>query len=651
MKQKIKSLSSKIVFLITTATLISVLLIFNVFEKINKEAFYNIETEKAKLILSTIEPLIALNIYLNLNNRVEQLTKQLINNPNILAIKVLQDKKIITEIKSQEFESHNNDSFIVTNAIYKPNSKKEIGTLVLTYSNKNYKELIEKYTTLLIKVLILFGIFFLIFSLYVKKILSPLRQIAEMVREYSPEKNINIPFDHQKNEIGFISSALNNMQKSIAQYSQQQKNMHKYLEEKVDEKTRELRHQLYTNTLTGLPNRKSLLHDIGYFENGALLIINIDDFKEINDFFGHTIGDSVLISFSKNLSNLITSEHNSNLIHLDGDEFALFFEEKPSKEDFLEFIRQLLHNIEKMVFHHENNNLKIRVTIGATYQMEKALEKADIALKSAKKQGKDYLFYDETLNVEQQYQNNMEWTKKINLAIENNRIIPFFQPIIDNKTNKIASAECLIRLIDENDNIISPFHFLTIAKKSKLYSKLTKIMIQKSCQYFEHIDCDFSINVSVEDILDTEIVKYIAYNIKKYNVNNKIILELLETEEIENYEEVSAFIHEMKSLGCKIAIDDFGSGYSNFEYLLKLNLDYIKIDGSLIKNIETDANALIVVETIVDFAKRLKIKIIAEYVHNEGVSNKVKQLDIDRSQGFYLAEPKNTLPLSMIEEI
>jgi len=107
----------------------------------------------------------------------------------------------------------------------------------------------------------------------------------------------------------------------------------------------------------------------------------------------------------------------------------------------------------------------------------------------------------------------------------------------------------------------------------------------------------------------------------------------------------------MKSLGCKIAIDDFGSGYSNFEYLLKLNLDYIKIDGSLIKNIETDANALIVVETIVDFAKRLKIKIIAEYVHNKGVSNKVKQLDIDRSQGYYLAEPKNSLPLSMIEEI
>lgn len=645
------SLSRKIVFLITAVTLVSFLLIFNLFEKINKEAFYNIETEKAKLILSTIEPLIALNIYLNLNNRVEELTKQLITNPNILAVKVLQKNKIISEIKALEFESNVNDSFIVKNAIYQPNSKKEIGTLILTYSNKNYKELVDRYTTLLIKVLILFVIFFLIFSLYVKRLLSPLRKIAKLVRGYSPDQNINIPFDNQNNEIGFISHALNNMQQSITKYSEQQQNINKYLEEKVEEKTKELRHQLYTNALTGLPNRRSLLHDINYYENGALLIINIDDFKEINDFFGHSVGDNILISFAQKLSEIITKEHESTLVHLAGDEFALFFLQKPAKKEFIKFINSLLKNIEKIIFTHENNELTIRVTIGATYQAIEALEKADIALKSAKKQGKDFLIYDETLNVEQQYKNNMEWTKKLNWAIENDKIQPFFQPIYDNKTNRIVSAECLIRLLDKDNKIISPYYFLTIAKKSKLYSKLTKIMIQKSCQYFEHLDCDFSINLSVEDILDIDIVNYISKSILQYNVANKIILELLETEEIENYEEVSSFIFEMKSLGCRIAIDDFGSGYSNFEYLLKLNIDYIKIDGSLIKNLETDKNTLIVVETIVDFAQKLNIKVIAEYVHNEGVYNKVKQLGIDRSQGFHLAEPQITLPLKMINKV
>jgi len=645
MKNKIKSLSSKIVFLIAVVNLLSILLIFNVFEKINKEAFYNIEMEKAKLVLSTIEPLIALNIYLNLNDRVGQLTSQLITNPNILAIKVMQKSKIINERKSKEFESNIDDSFVVQNTIFQPNSTKEIGKLILTYSNKNYKELINTYTTLLIKVLFLFGIFFLLFSLYVKKLLAPLRKIAELLKNYSPNKNINIPFENQNNEIGFISNALNNMQQSIAQYSKQQENMNKYLEEKVDEKTLALRTQLYTNALTGLPNRRSLLRDIHNYSDGALLIINIDDFKEINDFFGQVAGDNVLISFSKKLSDIIIKEHNVTLTHLTGDEFALFFLKKPSKDKFLKFIGALLRNIETMIFYHEDNELTLRVTIGGAYQIQEALEKADIALKSAKKQGKDFLLYDETLNVEQQYKNNMEWTKKIKLAIENDKIRPFFQPIFDNKTNQLVSAECLIRLIDAQNNIIVPYYFLTIAKKSKLYSKLTKIMIQKSCQYFEHLDCDFSINLSVEDLLDKEIVEYISYNIKKYNVNKKIVFELLETEGIENYEEVSSFISTMKSVGCRIAIDDFGSGYSNFEYLLQLHIDYIKIDGSLIKNLDIDKNAQVVVETIVNFAKKLNIIVIAEYVHNEEIYKKVKELNIDRTQGFFLAKPQNAITL------
>ena len=643
MRKKVKSLSSKIIFLIAVVTLSSILIIFNIFEKINKEAFYNVETEKAKLVLSTIEPLIALNMYLSFDGRINQLTKQLISNPNILAVKVLQGSELINEQKVKEFENSVDDSFIVSSAIFHPNSQKKIGTIILTYSNENYKKLVDRYTSLLIKVLILFGVFFLLFSLYVKRLLSPLRKIAGLLKAYSPDKNINIPFENQNNEIGFISKALNKMQRSIEQYSKQQEDINKYLEDKVDEKTLELRKQLYTNALTGLPNRRSLLRDINSYDDGALLIINIDDFKEINDFFGQAAGDSILISFSQKLSNFIVYEYKPTLIHLSGDEFALLFVTKPAINEFKKFTTTLLENIEKMIFHHEDNELTLRVTIGGVYQIQEALEKADIALKSAKKQGKDFLLYDETLNVEQQYKNNMEWTKKLNWAIENDKIIPFFQPIFDNKENKIVSYECLIRLIDRDNNVITPFHFLTVAKKSKLYSKLTKIMIEKSCQHFENIDCDFSINLSVEDILDEKIVEYISYNVKKYNVNKKIIFELLETEGIENFEEVSSFISEMKSLGCRIAIDDFGSGYSNFEYLLELNVDYIKIDGSLIKNLDKDMNAQIVVETIVSFAKRLNIVVVAEYVHSEDVYKKVKALEINRSQGFFLAEPINTL--------
>ncbi|MFA6138904.1 MAG: EAL domain-containing protein [Sulfurimonas sp.] len=639
------SLSSKIVLSVTLISFFILLLIFTIFEKINKKAFYNIEIEKANIIARTIEPLIALNIYLDMRSRVDEIALQLIENPNILALKVLKNYEIINDIKSKEYEDGINNSFVVEKNIFQPNSQKKIGTLILTYSSKDYKELTNKYTKLTISLLVFLGILFLLLGLYIKRLLLPLRKIAILLKNYSPNKEIDIPFAEANSEIGLISTALNSMQENILQYSKNQQDMNHYLEERVAEKTVELSKQLYTNSLTGLPNRLSLLNKINSFKDGALLVINIDDFKEINDFFGQTVGDKILIEFSHRLNKMFLQEQNIVLKHFSGDEFALFFMQKPPLEEFMQIAHKLVFDVEKMIFFHENNEIAIRVTVGGVYQIEGALEKADIALKSAKKQRKSYLIYDEKLNVEGQYKNNMEWVKKLKTAIKLDKIVPYFQPIFDNKSGKIVSCECLIRLIDDDNNMVTPYQFLTIAKKSRLYYELTKIMIKKSCHYFEHLDCDFSVNLSVEDMLNSEIVDYIKQKIKKYNVTKKIIFEILESEGIENYEEVSIFINEMKALGCRIAIDDFGSGYSNFEHLLKLNIDYIKIDGSLIKNLDTDKNAQIIVETIVDFAKKLNILTIAEFVHSEAISRKVKELQVDRTQGFFLAEPQKQIIL------
>lgn len=641
--KKIKSISSKIVLLIILIFLFSALIIFTVFERVNKKAFYSIEMEKANLVASTIEPLIALNIYLDMKDRIDQALNQLLENPNILAVKVLKKQKIINEIKSSNYSSNIEESFIIEQAIYQPNSKNVLGSIVITYSNKNYKELINEYAKILLIMFVAFSVIFTLFGLYVKKLLSPLRNIAKSLKEYSPDKNIDIPYLSQNNEIGLISKALNDMHKKISQYSEKQKNINQYLEEKVNEKTLELRKQLYTDTLTKLPNRHSLLNNIISNNDGALLIINIDDFKEINDFFGQTAGDDILKSFAYKLNNMFNKKQNSTVSRISGDEFALFFTKKPSKEEFIKIAEKLVSDIEKMIFLYENNELSIRVSIGGSYQIENILEKADIALKSAKKQQESFLLYDEKSNIEVQYKDNIEWVKNLKIAIANDKIVPYFQAIYDNKSDKIASYECLIRLIDEGGNIISPYKFLTIAKKSRLYSKLTRIMIEKSCSYFENIDSDFSVNLSVEDILNKNTVEFIKQKIKEHNVSKKIIFEVLESEGIENYEDVSIFTNEMKELGCRIAIDDFGSGYSNFEHILKLNIDYIKIDGTLIKNIYYDINAQIVVKTIVDFAQRLNILTVSEFVHNEEVYNKVKDLSIDRTQGFFLAEPKNKI--------
>lgn len=638
-----KSLSSKIVLSIAIAFIFIIIVIITVFEKMNKEAFYNIEIEKANIIAMTIEPLMALNIYLDMEDKIKQLSLQLIENPNILSVKVSRNNQVIYEVKSILYENNIDDSFLIQKSIFQPNSNKEIGTLILTYSNKNYKELLDKYTKITAALLLFLGIVFLLFGAYIKKLLSPLRKISRLLKNYSPNQEISIPFASQNNEIGLISSALNNMQEKISQYSKKQKNINNYLEKKVNEKTLELRRQLYIDSLTGLPNRISLLNDIKGVADGALLIINIDDFKEINDFFGHIAGDNILKKFSYRLKAMFDNIYNIELKRLSGDEFALFFMEKPSIVHFTQTAQTLIQDTEKMVFFHEKNELGIRITIGGVYQLEGALEKADIALKSAKKQQKSFLLYDEKLNVEEQYKENMEWVKNLKKAIKEDKIVPHFQPIYNNISNKITSFECLIRLIDNDNNIVGPYKFLTVAKKSRLYSKLTRIMVEKSCAYFEHLDYDFSINLSVDDILNNDTVDFIKENIKKYKVSKKIIFEVLESEGIENYEEVSFFIHEMKALGCRIAIDDFGSGYSNFEHLLKLNTDFIKIDGTLIKNLDTDTNAQVVVETIVDFSKRLNILTVAEFVHSEEILKKVKDLGIDRSQGFYLCEPQGQI--------
>ena len=636
-KRKFKSLSFKIMSSIILTSVVIIIGIFLSFETINKKAFYNVELQKAKLIAKTIEPLVAVDIYLGMQGKMESIVKELIKNKDILSVRIFKNNKLIYEVKSK---NKSKSLFEITYDILQPNSKKKIGSIVLNYSNHNYEQLLSKYTKLLISMLIILFIISALLSIYIKNILKPLRKIARLLQDFSPEKKLQIKPMKENNEISLILSALNEMQEKIFDFASKQKDINAYLEKEVDSKTVELRKQLFIDDLTQLPNRKKLFNAIASSKNDkALLIVNIDDFKEINDFYGQDVGDYILIEFAKELQHFLKDEKNIMLSRLSGDEFALFFQHKPSQKSFMKVVNNLAKEIEKMVFEYEQSEIFIRATLGATMDSDEMLEKADIALKLAKEHKKYFLLYDEKLDVKRQYKENMEWVQKIKSAIKEDRIVPYFQPIFDTITKKPVSYECLIRLIDTDGSVISPYKFLTIAQKSKLYPQLTKIMLEKSCQYFEHRDTTFSVNLSINDILDVDMVTYIQKCIKKHNVNNKIVFEILETEGIDNYVEVSSFILSMKQLGCKISIDDFGSGYSNFEHILKLDIDYIKIDGSLIKNLETDINAQIVVETIVDFAKKLNLITIAEFVHNQAVFEKVKSLDIERVQGFYLGEP------------
>ncbi|MDD2358648.1 MAG: EAL domain-containing protein, partial [Thiovulaceae bacterium] len=183
-----------------------------------------------------------------------------------------------------------------------------------------------------------------------------------------------------------------------------------------------------------------------------------------------------------------------------------------------------------------------------------------------------------------------------------------------------------------------------ISKAIKVYAEVTKAIIEKTFEIFKDNEYEVSINLSIEDIMSAEIYTFIITNLKKYGIGNRVTFELLESEAIIDYKKVLRFITEVKRFGAKIAVDDFGSGYSNFAYLTRIKVDYIKLDGSLIKNIDINENSRLITETIVAFAKQMKIKTIAEYVHSSTVQSVIKEIGIDYSQGYYIDEPLPKLP-------
>jgi len=201
----------------------------------------------------------------------------------------------------------------------------------------------------------------------------------------------------------------------------------------------------------------------------------------------------------------------------------------------------------------------------------------------------------------------------------------------------------LIRLIDEDGSVLSPYLFLEHAKKSKLYDTLTQIMVAKTFDVFETLEFEFSINLTLQDIQCTETRDFLYTTLQNSKVAKRAVFEIVESEGIENFEEVALFIRRLKSYGCKIAIDDFGTGYSNFSYLSKLDVDYIKIDGSLIKNINSDEDHLLTVESILFFAHKKGIKTIAEFVEDEKTFTKLVDLGVTYTQGYLFSIPSANL--------
>ena len=390
-----------------------------------------------------------------------------------------------------------------------------------------------------------------------------------------------------------------------------------------------LQKSFITDSLTLLGNREKFNIDIKKYKSPVFYLINIDKFKHINDVYGSEIGDEILKKVALILKNNFDCAK-KEVYRLGGDDFGILCESELDYKKIIEYFKT--HPVN--VFGREFN---IRVSIGISREFP-LIETADMALKRVKKDSKiTSLFYDKSSDLKQEYEQNMAKSKILQNAIENDLIVPVFQPIFYNKTKKLCKYEVLAR-IKTDDTLLSIYPFLKIAKENKIYKEITKTIYLKAYDVFKNRNDEFSLNLSIDDLLEKETMELVDNLMKDSNFAKRCTFELLESESIEDYDIVKRFIDKMKKIGVKFAIDDFGSGYSNFEHLVNLEIDYVKIDGSLIKKIE-EKNTQIIIKTIREFTKEMGMVTIGEFVSNKKIFELVKKLDIDCTQGYYLSEP------------
>ena len=399
------------------------------------------------------------------------------------------------------------------------------------------------------------------------------------------------------------------------------------------------------NPTTDLPNKTALLKEINNCTNPKLLISRIDEFEVIEEFYTEEVAQEIEKEFAKMIPEIIPDEcEKTKIFHTSEGEFAILIDDV---DNILSQKRiQLLCNIfysraKESTIKLVDYEYDISITLSFSDDSKALFEHARVAINHAIKNSKEFVFARDIVDiVHKESHRNISCIKMIKIALAKNKMIPYFQPIYNNKTKTIEKYETLVRMINEKDKVITPFHFLDIAKKGKYYTQITHAVIDQSFEKFRNTKYTFTINISTLDIEDEGTSAYILSKMKDNpEIVNRLVFELLEDEKAKDFEVVRDFIKKIKEMGAQVAIDDFGSGYSSFERLLDFQPDILKIDGSLIKNIETDSYSRSIVETIQSFADKIGVKTVAEFVADETIFKIINEIGIDFSQGYFIGKP------------
>ena len=326
----------------------------------------------------------------------------------------------------------------------------------------------------------------------------------------------------------------------------------------------------------------------------------------------------------------------SNLYRLFSNTLGIFFEKDLEVSKIKNLIHEIIYDIHsKEFFIEEEIKLDIAITIGVAKGTDKKIiSNAENVLLIAKQNHLEYAF---DLNKNVSSKNNILLLSKLRKIIKNNEVIPYYQPIYNNFSGEIEKYEALMR-VNCNNIILTPIEFLNFSKKARVYGYLMEKMLDRVFEDIIKYKINVNINVSFKDLNNHYFLESLIEKIKEKKIGDYLTIEILEDEEIIDFEKMDGFIRQLKLLGVKIAIDDFGSGFSSLEQVLKLDIDLLKIDGSLIKNIQAKRYRRML-ELIVDFSNEMNIEMVAEYVSSEEIQEKVTELKIKYSQGYLISKP------------
>jgi PAS domain S-box-containing protein len=404
---------------------------------------------------------------------------------------------------------------------------------------------------------------------------------------------------------------------------------------------------LRQNISSILTDKKHFLDKIASNIMSILIMVQIEEFDMLEKFHSLNVIDQIEKLFGYKLLNYLPKQYKfENVYNLNGGKYALLteFDSFLDSEVQLDtYLQEFVNNVKKSRL--DIDGIAYDINISLSYSLGKHMiyEDAKSGLDMAVDNNISIcLAKDFSIKDQQEAKQNLEVIKMVKLALDNFKIVSYFQPIINNSTNKVEKYESLVRLINEDGKVISPYEFLSISKRGSYYNKITKRVLENSFTMLKNITTELSINLSTLDIEKDETREFIYKLLLDHEEDrNRLVFELLEDERVKDFESVKEFIGVVKAMGVSIAIDDFGAGYSNFERLLEFQPDILKIDGSLIKNIMVDKYSQNVVETIVAFAKRQNIKTIAEYVENKEIFDFLNELGVDYSQGYYFGRPES----------